>query len=167
MKLSFKMTAQDYYNVWKIKLNKMDSINKKLKLLIVPLIMWLFCIILFILIKQYMFAGYFTVFIAGILCFFFSMRKNSIIKQYHQTAVVKSIHTICTYNDGLEIINSYEKIFVPWQSLYYVKNTEKYLFILPTFRKGAFAVDKSKQNADAIDELIRIIKEHIAVEEGK
>lgn len=167
MKLSFKMNVQDYCKIWQVKLNKMNDLKKRIPVLIFLIIIFCLDLICLFFIKNYIIAEFIVLFFALCFVFLFTYRKKAMIKQYEQSAVAKSIYTICTYNDGLEILNSYEKMFVPWQSIYYVKNTEKYILILPTYRKGAVAIDKSRQDSDKINELISILKNHTAVEEGK
>lgn len=163
MKLSFKMTADDYYQGFKLKLNDIGNKNKIISLIIVLAI---FCIagIIFG-------AAYYVIFLAVLaavmLILMPLLQKNTIKKQFESSVILNGTHTICTYTDGLEIINSYEKIFVPWQSIFSVRLNENNLIIMPTFRKGIFVINRRKYQGSELDELINIIKANTAVKEGK
>lgn len=163
MKLSFKMTAEDYYQGFKLKLNDIANKNKIISLIIVLAI---FCIIGLIIGATY-YVIFLAVLAAAMLILTPVLQKKAIKKQFENSIILNGMHTIYTYDEGLEIINSYEKIFVPWQSIFSVKLTENCLIIVPTFRKGIFVINRQAYQNSGLDSLINIIRSHIVIKEGK
>lgn len=163
MKLSFKMTADDYYQGFKLKLNDIGDKNKRISTVI---ILAIFCIPGIISGFTY-YIAFLAIFAAVMLILMPIIQKNSIKKQFERSIILNSTHTICTYTEGLEIINSYEKIFVPWQSIYSVRLNENNLIIMPIFRKGIFVISRSRYQSSELDELINIIRTNTTVKEGK
>lgn len=166
MELNFKMTAEDYYLGLCLKREKN---NIKNDIDFSPYILLaVFFIISAVYFKSLLYIGMDIVFAVVFVIFQKRNMKKSFIKQYETSAVLKSRHTLRTYSEGLEIINSYEKVFVPWQGLFHVENNEKYLLILPTYQKGIIAVNKSKYGGNELDAMIEFIRSNApSFKEGK
>jgi len=80
--------------------------------------------------------------------------------------VLRGRHTLCIYDEGLEIINGYEKIFTPWESLFDYKEDDKRVIIMPSFRKGLIVINKQTENSGELDAFLTSLKEHMAKKEG-
>lgn len=94
-------------------------------------------------------------------------KKKKVLKQFGSSVIPKSPHTIRLYDEGLEVINGYEKIFVTWQRIFYIGESATHIIILPTHSKGIFAINKSKFASPELDALIAQIREKTSVEEVK
>jgi hypothetical protein len=164
MKLTFRMNAEEFNLGMKLKLNKTKNTNKALYLF--SLCIFILNILLCYATKEILSLLIFVFYIIGLLVIL-AIRNKSLKKQFLMSPIVNGEHTIATYDEGIEIINSYEKIFAPWQSIFCVKETPKYLFIIPTYRKGVFVIDKDRYNSDKLNELISVLKIRVNVEEGK
>lgn len=165
MKISFKMTADDYYIGWKLRNKKInDSYMKKLILLIIVVVIILIALIL--LTKEMFYPTILILFLIVLPFLRKAVMKNNVKKQFYTAAAANGMHTVCTYNDGLEIINSYEKMFIPWQSIYYAKETDTHFIILPTERKGIFVIDKAKYASAELDSIITAVKNSSNFKEG-
>ncbi|MGN1421095.1 MAG: YcxB family protein [Eubacterium sp.] len=164
--ITFKMTGEEYYLGWKHKLNKGKMQSKAL------IISFAILVIIGLLIFSFMLEVEFMTIIL-ILLFFSSaistvaLQKKSIIQEYNFSKVLNGENTLKIYGEGMEIITSYEKIFTPWQSVFSVKETPKYIIILPTFRKGIFVISKEKYNSDELTNILSLLKNNVKVEEGK
>lgn len=163
MKLTFQMTADEFYIGWKQKIKK-NNFKDKTPLLL--FILFIVTALLMILTKNAFYITYLILFIA-LIVFTKFMNKKAITKQFYASPTVSGEATLCTYTEGLEIINSYQKIFVPWQSIFSVKETEKYLIIMPTFRTSVFVISKERYNGSELSEIIALLKQNTTVEEGK
>ena len=71
------------------------------------------------------------------------------------------------YDEGVELINSYEKVFAPWQSIFAVKETPEYIIILLSFSKGMAVINKQRYAGNELDSVIGTIKSKVPIEEGK
>lgn len=162
-KLTFKMTAEEFYLGWKYKLKKNNRDNKKI-LFSIPLL--IIMLLLTIYIKEYFFLFYFFLF-SGFIIFNNSIRKKSIISQFYSSPNMSGEQTVVVYDEGIEIINSYEKMFVPWQSIFAVKQDSGNLIILPTFRKGLFVISKERYGSSELDVLISALQRNVKIEEGR
>lgn len=159
MEFSFNMTAQDYYTAWKIR-KKIISNNKNKGLLIAMIVILVIIAILTffaVLLTKNLYhliyvIGYFLL-IAVFVAARISGRKRTVSNQFNESAVLQSMHTIRTYSEGLEIINSYEKMFVPWKSIYYASENDTHFIILPTYAKGIIAIDKSRFASPELDRI--------------
>jgi hypothetical protein len=164
MKLTFRMNAEEFNLGMKLKLNKNN--NKNTIFYIFSLSILILDIILYYATKDILSLLIFVFYIIG-LFIILAIRNKSLKKQFLMSPILNGEHTICTYDEGIEIINSYEKIFTPWQSIFCVKETPKYLFIIPTYRKGVFVINKETYKSNELDEIIATLHSRANVEEGK
>lgn len=165
MEINFNMTAEDYYLGWCLK-NKKTKSQKGMNIVYYIAII-MFCIIAVVYFKSALYLILSVVFLIVFLLIQKNSIKKNIIRQYEMSAVLKSMHTIRTYNEGLEIINSYEKMFIPWQSIFYIENTETHLIILPTYQKGIIAVNKSNFGGEKLNSIIETVKNMTRIQEGR
>lgn len=155
------MTAEEFYLGWKYKLKKNNRDNKKI-LYLLPLLILLSIIFT----KNYFFFVYFFV-IIGFIIFNNIMQKKGIISQFYSLPNMSGEQTIVLYDEGIEFINSYEKMFVPWQSIFAVKDDSGNLIILPTFRKGMFVISKERYKGSELDVIISALQRNVKIEEGR
>lgn len=159
MEMNFNMTARDYYTATRTRNKKLNDSKSK----IVISVLLCFCcvflsVMLFAVTKDVVYLGICIALFAAIMMFNLTNTKKTVMKTFDESPVAQSMHTIRTYNDGLEIINSYEKIFVPWQSIYMIEDTATHFVIMPTYTKGAIAIDKQKFASPQLDGIIAEIK---------
>jgi hypothetical protein len=164
MKLTFRMTAEEFNLGMKLKLEKNNHSNRSLSIIVAILI--IFDIIIFAFSKDISSIIFFAVLLILILLSAI-FRKKATQRQFNMSPILRGEHTICTYDEGLEILNGYEKIFTPWQSIFCVTETPKYLYILPTYRKGVFVINKETYKSNELDEIIATLHSRANVEEGK
>lgn len=162
-KLTFQMTADEFYEGWKYKLKK-NNYKNRIPLLIIILIITIAATIANT--KNAIILLYLLLSIVLIVTFRI-MNKKAVKRQFFSSPTIKGETTLCTYGEGLEIINSYQKIFVPWQSIFSVKETEKLLIIMPTYRTSAFVISKERYGSSELNEIIALLKQNNKVEEGK
>ena len=162
-KLTFKMTAEEFYLGWKYKLKK-NNFNNIKPVFIIPLLIVFLLLTLYI--KNYFYFVYFF-FFAGLIIFNNIMQKKSIISQFYSLPNMSGEQTIVLYDEGIEFINSYEKMFVPWQSIFAVKQDSGNLIIVPTFRKGLFVINKERYKGSELDALIFALQRNVKIEEGR
>lgn len=55
------------------------------------------------------------------------MTKNSVMNDFQRSPILNEENTIRIYDEGLELIGSFEKVYAPWKSVYAVKETKKNL----------------------------------------
>ncbi len=163
IKLTFQMTADEFYEGWKYKLKKNNFKDKTPLLLIILLIV---IALLMIITKDFYYLFYCLLFII-LVVFRKSMNKKAVKNQFFSSPTMSGEATLCTYGEGLEIINSYKKIFVPWQSIFSVKETEKFLMIMPAYRTIVFVINKERYRSSELNEIISLLKQNTTVEEGK
>lgn len=164
MKLTFKMTGEEYYLGWKYK-RKKGSLNSHA--LLISIIFAAVLIAISVLLKidyyLYFFAG--LIIVIGFLGVF--TEKKAVIREYEYSPILSKEQTVRIFDDGIELINSYEKVFAPWQSVFAVMETPKYIKILPTFCKGIAVISKERYKSDELDNIIDAVRAHIKVEEGR
>lgn len=157
------MTADEFYEGWKYKLKK-NNYKNRIPLLIIILIITIAATIANT--KNAIILLYLLLSIVLIVTFRI-MNKKAVKRQFFSSPTIAGETTLCTYGEGLEIINSYQKIFVPWQSIFSVKETEKLLIIMPTYRTSAFVISKERYGSSELNEIIALLKQNNRVEEGK
>lgn len=154
MEFSFNMTAQDYYFGWSQKVKKMNNSKKQIlqNVLLIAAAL-LLSVLASVIIKDVFYTIGFVILIAAICAVKISGRKKAVQNQFNESAVLQSKHTLRTYSEGLEIINSYEKMFVPWKSVYFAGENDRYFIILPTYAKGVLAIDKNRFASQELDKI--------------
>lgn len=164
MKLTFKMNGEEYYRAWKYKCKK-GSINNQNRIFAVILAI---ITVIFIVVMK---AGIMLYMLAGMLLFtsvFYNIsEKRAVINQFNSSPINIGDHTVAIYDEGVELINSYEKVFAPWQSIFAVKETPEYIIILLSFSKGMAVINKQRYGGNELDDIISKIKSKVNIEEGK
>lgn len=162
MKLTFKMTGEEYYSGWKFKF-KDERLKKIISLILAVCIFVGFLILLKSSFMIYMIA----IFMMALILFMNQSEKKSVISQYYSSPIKNNEHTICVYDEGIELINSYEKSFAPWQSIYKVKETSENIILLLSYARGIAVINKKRYFSPELDSIMNAIKSHITIEEGK
>lgn len=85
------------------------------------------------------------------------MTKNSVMNDFQRSPILNEENTIRIYDEGLELIGSFEKVYAPWKSVYAVKETKKELIILPTLSRGVAVISKERYKNE-LEEIIKILK---------
>lgn len=162
MKLTFKMTGEEYYSGWKCRF-KNDRLKKMISLVFMICIFIGFLAILKSGIMLYMIVVAMLIFIL----FMNSSEKKSVISQYYSSPIKSNEHTVCVYDEGIELINSYEKIFSPWQSIYKVKETSENVIFLLSYARGIAVINKQRYAGPELEQIMLSVKSKVKVEEGK
>lgn len=163
MKYSFFMNADDYTKAFLYKL-EVCKLNDKTPIIVVFLcLIALICLTL--LQKSYLGVIYFVLLLIS-LFFIQNLKRKSIKKQFFQSPVLRGRHTLCIYDEGLEIINSYEKIFTPWESIYHFKEDDKKVILLPTFRKGVLVINKDNTDKEQLELFLNDLRHRLSCREG-
>lgn len=163
MKYSFFMNADDYTKAFRYKLKKCRLESNALKTSVVLCLIALVCFAF----AQQVLTGIIYFVVLGLFYIFISsfVTKN-IKRQFLMSPVLRGRHTLCIYDEGLEIINGYEKIFTPWESLFDYKEDDKRVIIMPSFRKGLIVINKQTENSGELDAFLTSLKAHMAKKEG-
>lgn len=156
MKLTFKMTADEFYRGFNYKTKKLGmSETAEIISLVIILIASIVSTALGV-VKAAVILPF-----AAILCLFFIikqfMTKNSITNDFQHSPILNDENTIKLYDDGMELFSSFEKIYTPWQSVYAVKETKSELIILPTLSRGVAVISKQRYGKE-LDEIIKVLK---------
>lgn len=164
MKYSFLMNADDYYIGYKFKLKKAKIREWNFLTALILSVIALFCFIM----AQKIYIGIiFFIFLMAMSFFAEAMKKTALKRQFMMSPVLTGTHTASIYDEGLEIINGYEKIFTPWKSIYAVKEDSQRLIILPTYRKGIIVINKNTENKNELDAFAENLKKYVTVTEGR
>ncbi|MCM1114839.1 MAG: hypothetical protein NC397_05010 [Clostridium sp.] len=163
MKFSFNMTAEDFYIGWKYKLKK-NNRNNASGILLLPVLILFF--ILMVYTKEFFTLSYIILVVLFMLVNH-ALQKKSIKSQFYSSPVLTGEQTIVLYDEGIELINSYEKMFVPWKGIFSIKQDSKNLIIMPTFRKGIFVINKERYSGSDLDNMIFALQQNVKIEEGK
>lgn len=165
MKLTFKMTGEEYYLGVKYKMSKGDTLSgSRLFILLLN------CVLLLLIGELFGFtAGAVTIIIC--ISVFMSlqkkMQKKSVIQEYNFSRTLSGENTVRLYGEGIEIFNSFEKIYTPWQSVFAVKETDRALIILPTYRKGVFVINKEKYKSPELERITDALRRNVRFEKGR
>ncbi len=162
MKLTFRMTGEEYYSGWKYKFK-----NERIKKLISAILMISIFVVILIILKSSFMIYMITVSMLIFVLFMNNTEKRSVISQFYSSPIKNCEHTVCIYDEGIELINSYEKVFTPWQSIYAVKETSKNIIILLSYSKGIAVINKQKYSGPGLEQIMSAVKSKVKVEEGK
>lgn len=162
MSLTFRMTAEDYNAVWEYKNKKCLGINKTRQILIFILSIVLLAVCAYFY-SIYLFVSVSALGIAA-LAASAAARKRRSENIFLHSPVLMSEFTVKTDEKQLQIINGYEKISVPWQSVFSVKETKKHILILPTYMKGSVAINKESCRGKDLENLLSVLKENCKTE---
>lgn len=163
MKFSFNMTAEDFYIGWKYKLKK-NNRNNTSGILLLPVLILFFILMAYT--KEFFTLSYIILVVLFMLVNH-ALQKKSIKSQFYSSPVLTGEQTIVLYDEGIELINSYEKMFVPWKGIFAIKQDSKNLIIMPTFRKGIFVINKERYRGSDLDNIISALQQNVKIEEGK
>lgn len=156
MKLTFKMTADEFYKGYnyktqKIGLNNMAEAVSLVVIIIASIVACVMGIVNAIAILPFVF----------LLCIFFVykqiMAKKSIAIEFQHSIILNDENTLRLYDEGLEIFSSFEKVYAPWQSIYAIKETKSELIILPTLSRGIAVISKQRYGKE-LEEIIKELK---------
>lgn len=166
MKLTFKMTGEEYYLGVKYRRSKGDSLSRRVLLLVV---LFNCAAALLVGVLLDIMAGAVTIIIcmAAFVFLLLFMQKKSIIQEYNFSRTLSGENTVRLYGEGIELFNSYEKIYTPWQSVFAVKETDKALIILPTYRKGVFVINKEKYKSPELERITDALRRNVRFEKGR
>lgn len=154
MEINFIMSAQDYLTALRARNKKINNPTKSnIVFILLSVCLIAALTVISVLTKDSFYAGTFGIFLIITVIFRYVNEKRSIMKAYDESPVVQSMHTIRTYRDGLEIINSYEKLFVPWEGIYMSENTDSHFIIMPSYGH-VYAIDKHKYASQTLDNII-------------
>lgn len=162
MKLTFKMTGEEYYSGWKYRFK-----DDRLKKMIFPVFIICIFIGLLVILKSNIILYMIAVSMLIFILFMNNSEKKSVISQYYSSPIKNNEHTICVYDEGIELINSYEKIFSPWQSIYKVKETSEDIIILLSYARGIAVINKKRYFGPELENIMNAVKSHVKIEEGK
>ena len=155
MKLTYKMTADEFYKgynykIQKIGLNNMAEIVSLVVIMIASIVDSVLGIVNAMVILPF----------AILLCILFVYKqiaeKNSISIEFQRSIILNDENTLRLYDEGLEIFSSFEKVYAPWQSIY-AKETKSELIILPTLSRGIAVISKQRYGKE-LDEIIKVLK---------
>ncbi len=150
------MTGEEYYRGFKYKVNK-TGMSDVAQIIIISAIIVIFAVLTVLKMIDF----YLSVFVV-LLAVFYAVQmftnKKSVIRYYEMSPVLNDEHTINIYDEGIELINSYEKIYAPWQSVFSFKETSKELIILPTLSRGVAVINKERYASNELQNLIGVLK---------
>ena len=99
--------------------------------------------------------------------FLYAMQKKTIMRMYSTSPVCNCEHTVSVSDEGIELINSFERKFIPWQSVYAVCETPEFLLILPGRSTSSEVISRQRYASAEYDAVASAIKAHVKVEEGR
>lgn len=159
MKYSFKMNAEDYAEAYLQKYKTIKLHDGTSVTLIIFIIIFLVC--LGLLAKPFV-GAIFTALIILYILAFTKIRKSVIKNTFYSSPSLFTVQTMRIYDEGLEIINGYEKMFTPWQSIYYFKEDAKKVTVMASFRKGTVIINKQTQeNTQELNLFLDELRKHI------
>lgn len=164
MKYSFFMDADDYTKAFLYKLKKCKKIE--INFFKWAMILFFIALVCFVLLNKTLTGIIYFVVLSLCSILINSYKNKGIKRQFLMSPVLRGRHTLCIYDEGLEIINGYEKIFTPWESLFDYKEDDKRVIIMPSFRKGLIVINKQTENSGELDAFLTSLKEHMAKKEG-
>lgn len=156
MKLTFKMTADEFYKGYNYKIQKI-GLNNVAEIVSLVVIMIASIVASVLGVVSAMVILPFAIF----LCIFFVYKqiaaKNSISTEFQHSIILNDENTLRLYDEGLEIFSSFEKVYAPWQSIYAIKETKSELIILPTLSRGIAVISKQRYGKE-LEEIIKVLK---------
>ena len=163
MNLTYKMTPREYYLGWKYRRQKHNKFEKYKFRLIIALFIIMMLIAMRINIYLFLFAFFMILFVI----FLYAMQKKTVMRMYGESPVCNCEHTVSVSDEGIELINSFERKFIPWQSVYAVCETPEFLLILPGRSTSSEVISKQRYASAEYDAVASAIKAHVKVEEGR
>lgn len=140
--LTFFMTPQEYYLGWKFKRKQNQNASALFSFLSVAAACVFFGIYIYLPKEVYLLIT--AVLLAMFPVFTIWMERRTVKAEYDASPILNGTHTLRLYENGIEFLGSFEKIFAPWQSLQFVKETGNYLMIIPCQKSGIFVINKVK-----------------------
>lgn len=156
MKLTFKMTADEFYKGYNYKIQKtgLNNMAEIVSLVVIMIASIVACVLGVV-------KATFILPLAFLLCVFFVYKqiaaKNSISTEFQRSIILNDENTLRIYDEGLEIFSSFEKVYSPWQSIYAIKETKSELIILPTLSRGIAVISKQRYGKE-LEEIIKVLK---------
>lgn len=157
MNIKFRMTDEEFYLGWNYKKKKSKLTRTTLLITITALCIGFF--IFGIISKLYYFAIT-PVCIGGAIFFMgYYFEKKSIMQEYRFSPYINGEYTLHLIDEGLSIVSSYEKLFVPYGNIFAFEDTKDYVYLIPTFRKGIFVINKERYAGEELDNAIKFLNE--------
>ena len=156
MKLTFKMTGEEFYHGFKYKISK-TGMGETAQIILISIIIIAFAVLTVLKMIDF----YLTVFVILLALFYVFQivtNKKGVIRDYEMSPILNDEHTINIYDEGIELINSFEKVYAPWQSVFSFKETSKEIIILPTLSRGIAVISKERYNTDELKNLVKLLK---------
>ena len=150
MKLTFKMTADEFYRGFNFKTSKL-WMNETCELVFLTVFLVLAAILTFTGVLKDTFLLILSIMLMLFFVFKMIMTKNSVMNDFQRSPILNEENTIRIYDEGLE------KVYAPWKSVYAVKETKKELIILPTLSRGVAVISKERYKNE-LEEIIKILK---------
>ncbi len=156
MKITFQMTENEFYLGWKYKNNTGKMSNYAGAVLVAVICL---CVSAVGVARALPFLAVTGICISGAVLFgTFNRQKKRVMQEYRYSAVINGEHTIIADNDRITLINSFEKMSVPYSKIFAFKETKDYLFIMPTFRKGIAVINKERYGGDDLTKIAEVLK---------
>ena len=147
MKLTFKMTADEFYRGFNFKTSKL-GMNETCELVCLTVFLVLAAILTFTGVLKDTFLLILSIMLMLFFVFKMIMTKNSVMNDFQRSPILNEENTL---------IGSFEKVYAPWKSVYAVKETKKELIILPTLSRGVAVISKERYKNE-LEEIIKILK---------
>ncbi len=153
-KITFQMNEKEYYAAQKFRNKKMSKV--KINGYIVLAIILAALVVVGAVIKNVELLTL-AVGLLIIMALFLFIRRKAEASNFEISPILNAPQLI-SYNEDIEFTNSFEKILCPKFKIYAAGQTEKYLFIIATPRKGCFCINKARYSSEELDGLINILK---------
>lgn len=164
-KITFTMNADDYYIGLKFKNKKIKSRNLLTSILCIVFAIVIVLYTVFLVKNPFL---YFFAFLIALLPIYRSALEKKVVKNnFNQSIVLTGEQTLCVSENGIEIINGFEKIYCPYGTILGIEDTKDYLIIAPVIKKGVFTINKQRYASQELDEIVKILKEKENVEGAK
>jgi hypothetical protein len=162
MRITFNTNEEEYYLGWKFR-RAMTKTNQSVALR--SIIFAIVMIAIGIVCRLNYFIYVLALFLIASGIFSDVMQKKSVIRTRKYSPILCSQQSLLIYDEGIELINSYEKVFAPWASIYAVEESPKYVKIMATYSKGVAVINKERYGGKELDDIMNVIKAHTMVKE--
>lgn len=162
---TFFMTPEEYYKGWKLK-SKLNKTNQTA----FKIVSLAGAVVLFAISFTASYGASF-IFTACLLAAFpilaSVMQKKTIMSEFSMSSVLNGEHSIKIYDEGIEFIGSFEKIFSTWKGVAAAKNTADYLTIIPDRKNTPFVINKNRFGGEELNRIIDVLQKNQVISEGK
>lgn len=67
-------------------------------------------------------------------------------------------HTLMLKDDGLQLVNGFEKVFLPWDSIVFAKEDENFLVVELFYKRGIYVINKNRYSSPNLSVILEKIK---------